>query len=160
MRICTGCSRDLPLESFTKLVNGPDGLSYRCRGCDAERARRYRRNNQAVMKEREAVRARDPERRQAVARVKAKNRDRNREFVWTHLLSHPCVDCAEADPVVLQFDHLGDKWQTISQLIANAYSLLALKTEMAKCEVVCANCHTRRTAMRASHWRVQNSQES
>jgi hypothetical protein len=49
------------------------------------------------------------------------------------------------NPVVLEFDHLADKTFTISEGLRdrNWESVLA---EIAKCDVVCANCHRRRTA--------------
>ncbi len=61
--------------------------------------------------------------------------------------SHPCLDCGETDPVVLEFDHLRDKVFSIGQDLSrrNWQSILS---EIEKCEVVCANCHRRRTAQR------------
>ena len=60
---------------------------------------------------------------------------------------NPCADCGETDPVVLEFDHLRDKLFDIgSKLITKTWP--AVLAEIAKCEVVCANCHRRRTARR------------
>jgi hypothetical protein len=61
--------------------------------------------------------------------------------------SHPCVDCGESDPVVLEFDHLEDKSFNIAKGLRDR-SWAALVDEIAKCDVVCANCHRRRTAVR------------
>lgn len=48
----------------------------------------------------------------------------------------------------MQFDHLGDdKVAAVGQLLDG--SLDKLLEEIAKCEVVCANCHVLRTAKRA-----------
>lgn len=56
-----------------------------------------------------------------------------------------CVDCGERDLDVLQFDHVrGAKKFTI----ASNRSIARVRDEIAKCEVVCANCHSRRTARR------------
>ena len=75
-------------------------------------------------------------------------RERNRAFVYQYLWTHPCADCGESDIVVLEFDHLGDKEESICRLMTRSRSLTALSTEIAKCEVVCSNCHKKRTAMR------------
>src|SRR5690606_5591852 len=58
------------------------------------------------------------------------------------------------DPVVLDFDHLPgvDKKFEISRAVnASTRSWARIEKEIAKCEVVCANCHRRRTSARAGH---------
>ena len=75
----------------------------------------------------------------------ARYRERNRHLIRGYLLSHPCVDCGEHDPDVLEFDHLGEKAQAVSPLKMSASPGLIL-TEIQKCEVRCVNCHMRRTA--------------
>ena len=74
------------------------------------------------------------------------------------LRGHPCTDCGETDPVVLEFDHVrGTKRFEISRGITDR-SFESLMLEMAKCEVVCANCHRRRTAQRAGYARAAVAQ--
>lgn len=73
-------------------------------------------------------------------------RYRNSKFVHDYFKQHPCVDCGENDPVVLEFDHMRDKLKTISDMIRQSYSIEKIEKEMQKCEVRCANCHRRRTA--------------
>ncbi len=67
--------------------------------------------------------------------------------------THPCCDCGETDPLVLEFDHLRDKRFNIGSALPyrNWESILA---EIEKCEVVCANCHRRRTGRRLGSVRV------
>ena len=61
-----------------------------------------------------------------------------------------CVDCGIVNPIVLDFDHLHDKKYNVSRMIHDGFSWAAIKKEIAKCEVVCANCHRVRTHMRRS----------
>ena len=68
-------------------------------------------------------------------------------YLIEYFAAHPCADCGESDPLVLEFDHLGDKLFTIGDNLRDR-SWQSLLDEIAKCEVVCANCHRRRTARR------------
>ena len=76
-----------------------------------------------------------------------KKYDQTRQILWNYLKEHPCVDCSEDDPLVLEFDHISNKFQEISDLIRNGYNVETIFKEIEKCEVRCANCHRRKTAI-------------
>ena len=78
-----------------------------------------------------------------------------RAWLREYLADHPCVDCGEANPDVLDFDHLRDKRANVSTLSHIAVSHEVLKREIEKCEVRCANCHRRRTARAINSYRVK-----
>ena len=63
------------------------------------------------------------------------------------------MDCGESDPLVLEFDHLRDKSFAISRGWADR-GWESILREIEKCEVVCANCHRRRTLTRRGALRV------
>lgn len=90
----------------------------------------------------------------AVAKSQRLHRQRNRENLWNYLLTHPCVDCGETDPRVLDFDHVRDtKKFGISRAVAGSHrSWNTILTEIAKCDVRCANDHRRRTAERGGFY--------
>lgn len=85
--------------------------------------------------------------------IKAKLRQERTQFLIDYFTEHPCVDCGESDPVVLEFDHLGDKRFEIGSRLCS-YSWQTVLDEIAKCEVVCANCHRVRTARRRGSLRL------
>lgn len=65
----------------------------------------------------------------------------------------PCKDCGMQYPYyVMDFDHLdgAQKENGISFLTATG-RIGALKKEIAKCEIVCANCHRIRTHLRSDN---------
>ena len=60
-----------------------------------------------------------------------------------------CADCGyNAHAVALDFDHRPDeeKLGNIADMVT--YSMTKLYDEIAKCDVVCANCHRVRTAIK------------
>ena len=60
----------------------------------------------------------------------------------------PCAECGNSYPTeAMDFDHVrGEKKFNIST--AHAKSWRVIEEEIAKCEVVCANCHRVRTRRR------------
>jgi hypothetical protein len=127
-----------PPEDFAIRRGAKDGLQNRCRGCyqlwyaaNAERAR-------VAINQRRAVR-----RAEALQKLAL------------YLDAHPCVDCGESDIRTLDFDHrVGEqkRW-TVSQMLSGGWNWATVMTEIAKCDVRCANCHRRVTMERADYWR-------
>ena len=113
-----------------------------CRECFkayyAERRAHHRRRNNAL----EARRVREAQ-----------------DFVLAFLRAHPCLDCGERDTVVLELDHVGPKRAEVSTLVRRGVLEPVLLAEMARCEIVCANCHRRRTAKRQGWWRIDRRQD-
>jgi uncharacterized CHY-type Zn-finger protein len=66
-----------------------------------------------------------------------------REFLLEFYKTHPCETCGFNIPAALEFHHKVPKEKTIevSLLINGSYSLEYAKKEIAKCSVLCANCH-------------------
>lgn len=61
----------------------------------------------------------------------------------------PCRDCGKFYPYyVMDFDHVrGQKHKNVMELIPTL-SKKKIDEEIAKCEIVCSNCHRIRTHMR------------
>lgn len=59
----------------------------------------------------------------------------------------PCADCGRRYPsYVMDFDHRrGKKRMVVARMAAGGYSVASVLAEIAKCDVVCANCHRIRT---------------
>lgn len=62
----------------------------------------------------------------------------------------PCTDCEIEYPYyVMQFDHVRGKKISNLQNMHLRFGKLQILEEIAKCDVVCANCHAQRTWTRA-----------
>jgi hypothetical protein len=135
------CSKCGPQEEsqFTARTGARDGLQRMCRPCKVGYDReRYL--SGAIDKK--ALRKKNHQRWLAL-----------RKFMIEYLSTHPCVDCGEADVVVLEFDHVrGQKVREVSIMIRRGVSKKTLLQEIAKCDVRCANCHRRATARRSGQW--------
>jgi hypothetical protein len=79
-----------------------------------------------------------------------------RKFV-TQQKDNPCADCGHRFPAVsMDFDHVrGTKLFNISESV-HKKSIDEIAEEMAKCDLVCANCHRVRTQQRARGKKLTN----
>ncbi|MEY2434356.1 MAG: hypothetical protein QOC92_4081 [Acidimicrobiaceae bacterium] len=134
-RCCT-CGEVKPLDEFNRLSRAKDGRQPRCRQCHKDWHAAHKEHHNAL------IHARTRRMRLELATL-----------ILEYLIVHPCVDCGETDPVVLEFDHLRDKVDNVSGLVRRLRTWEAIQDEIAKCEVVCANCHRRRTSQRAGTYR-------
>ena len=79
-------------------------------------------------------------------------------LLFQYLKQHPCIDCAEADPLMLEFDHIrGRKRDAVSQMVADGLSWNTILAEIEKCEVRCASCHRRRTMIQFGYNKIHFS---
>lgn len=150
MKRCCTCKRDLSLQDFAKNKAKRDGVSPQCRAC------------KSVAQAAWYVAHKDKHQHD-VRRNAARYKQENTRWVVAFLREHPCVDCAEADPVVLEFDHVrGKKLFAISVACAESYALATLQSEIAKCDVRCANCHRKKTAKERNtlRWRLTREDSS
>jgi hypothetical protein len=86
----------------------------------------------------------------------------NRTAKLLHILAkklelQQCTDCklqiTKTNFVAFQFDHLDrtTKIAKIADMVKGTYKISDIDIEIAKCEMVCANCHAIRTYYRRDH---------
>jgi hypothetical protein len=135
-----------PDFAFGKNRARADGLQSYCRDCRRKYVRdHYLRN---AMRYRESASSRNKLRRGEVRRLIREAKDR------------PCSDCGDRFPYfVLDFDHRPgtEKLFNIGRDALARCSIDALRREIAKCDVVCANCHRARTYRSTSELGRQDS---
>lgn len=129
MKKCSRCEQTKPLDDFNNRAKSKDGKQSWCRECQREKGKD--RDNKAGS-------------RKYITQQERLNK--NRQWLFDYLQTHPCVDCGESDPIVLEFDHQDDKVESVSIMVQRGFGLEKIKAEIAKCEVRCANCHRRKTA--------------
>ena len=142
LKTCSICLDTKALEAFTVSRKNKDGHTSYCRECiSAANKRRYVERSSEV--------------RQRLRVFNKKLKDDKARKVFEYLLEHPCIDCGESDPVVLEFDHRDSttKLRAVAQMIEARYAWDKILAEIEKCDVRCANCHRRKTSKQFGHRR-------
>lgn len=91
----------------------------------------------------------------------------NRLAKQLHIISRKleighCQDCnikaTEHNFVIFQFDHLDrhNKVAKIADMVKTRHTIHDIDQEIAKCEMVCGNCHAMRTYYRRDHDNLTN----
>ena len=136
---CGRCAQTLPMDMFHRRGSGHQSLCKRCKA--------------------QVDRLRLEENRDRMVTVKVARR---REIAaWSADLKRgkPCADCGTSfHPAAMQWDHIGtDKEINIGDTARRGWSRARILKEIAKCELVCANCHAVRTWSRNALQMVEPS---
>lgn len=140
MKKCYTCQTQKNESDFNKNKVRKDGLNSICKDCNKARSKQYYKEN--LIKHKKEVRKR-----------KIKHLKNIQKQILEYLEKNPCVKCGEDDILVLEFDHLRDKKLEITSMIRNTLSWNTIREEINKCQVLCANCHKRKTAEQFSTYR-------
>lgn len=129
---CSTCKRKRQLKEFSRNISKSLGVSNICKECQRKYTKDwYEKNKRAHI--------------QRCILNKKKMRAERRKWLLEYLKKQRCMDCGESNPIVLDFDHVrGKKRDSVPRLLVEV-SLKAAQLEIKKCEVVCANCHRKRT---------------
>jgi len=138
LRKCTCCGIEKNIEDFSK--RDKIKIRSKCKDCTRAKIREHYQNNKQYYIDK-------------ALKHNKKYIAQNKQFVWDYLKNNPCVDCKESDPIVLEFDHLKEKYSDISSMVSQSYCLETIRKEIEKCQVRCANCHRRKTAEQFSWYK-------
>jgi hypothetical protein len=142
-KCCPGCGETRDDAAFNFKNRSKGRRQVYCRDC----SRRYVRDHYARNKDYYLRKARARNRMQRLRLL---------DRILDYLNTHPCVDCGERDPVVLDFDHIDPatkRWE-IAVKVRYGSSWRIIEAEIAKCDVRCANDHRRRTARQFGWYRL------
>lgn len=147
------CKHGHPFDGTEKWKTNWRGFKCRnCRECDRLRIQKSREDPAFRANETERMRqwrAGNPAEAKAITKRAYQKRDK-----WIQAFKTKCKFCDESRFYCLDFHHRdsGEKIAAIGQV--RHWSQAKLLAEIAKCDVVCANCH------RAHHWAENNSKVS
>lgn len=147
-RTCCVCQADKPATSDFFYKTGKNGkyLSGKCKECFPSGAANRRKRKQ------EGRSTPADLRHQMRLQTQLQKRQEIRLKIVDIKLTRGCIDCGyDAHPDALDFDHLpgADKKFDLSR--CNHKTWEDISNEIAKCEVVCANCHRIRTQKRRDY---------
>ena len=123
---CSRCKRRRLIKFFSRTVSRKDGLQHRCKDCQNQLSRNHYNQNRPQYQLRESTK-----------------KQQGRQFI-RRLKDKPCTDCGIKYPFwIMEFDHVrGEKRASLSKM--SSYGTKAIMEEIAKCELVCSNCHADR----------------
>lgn len=125
MKICSVCKQTLVDSKFSISKKRKDGLSADCKECHKIYAKaHYEKNKKAYI-------------------AKNTQNKQNKATEWlAYKAALSCSICGEHHPACLDFHHVdGSQKENTAGYLARDGSKEALALEIAKCIVLCANCH-------------------
>ena len=139
MKECNACRTQKPYSEFNYRNKAKQWYQSVCRECQ---------------KVRDKLSYARPERKLAIHISNTRRELEIKDWIWNILINTSCKDCGYNNPLALQFDHIiTGKRFNFADAARLGQSDEKLQAELNKCEIVCANCHSIRTASRARNWK-------
>ena len=138
-KFCNSCGVEKPVQEFNKNSKKKDGLQTQCRFCTRKAIKNHYSNNKKYYSNRNKT-----------SRIKLQQK------FLDYIKSLSCTKCGENHPATLDFDHIDrtQKTKTISSMIRGRETWEKILKEMEKCQVLCSNCHRKRTAEQFGWYKV------
>ena len=132
VKLCRWCEQEKDESCFAKNKAKKDGLQAYCRSCKKEMDSKYYSSNKDLQ-------------------LRRVNEKYHADKTWVDSIKEKsgCVVCGEKDAACLDFHHCAGKDYAISSML-RSYSRESILLEIAKCVVICANCHRKLHASRFS----------
>ena len=144
-RKCSLCKTEKEIKFFGFRNTEKRIRSYRCDECQRGLSSAHYKRHRSKYKKRVALRSKEST---LVQQGK----------MYDYLIKHPCSHCQERDPVVLEFHHIEKKEYDVGAMVGTV-SWEKIEQEMAKCIVLCSNCHRRETMRLRNSFRYRRSLE-
>ena len=139
MKVCSKCKQSKAVNDFSKRAHRKSGLQSWCKECHREV---------------DKMRQKTYKKKVADKHFRRRRKLEHRQFIFDYVKEHPCIDCGESDPVVLEFDHRGNKLFGIGSIQGPSVARERIMKEIEKCDVRCVNCHRRKTAKERGYFRT------
>lgn len=135
---CNRCNQTKPISAFSPRKgsgNRADGYQAYCKTCQ----RTYMQERYEANKDRYTQKTKSRK-----ASIKAEYQKIKSEL--------HCSRCPETHPATLDFHHADPaaKERSVSLMVHEGWNIDRIRAEIAKCEVLCSNCH------RKVHWQERN----
>ncbi len=125
---CSKCKKEKPTSEFAEAKGRYDGLQTYCIPCKKEYGKDHYNKNRKVYLSR------------------SKNQRKAAQEYVDNLKRKPCADCGQNFPsCVMDFDHVRGKKEFNIATGLRFKGIQQILAEVAKCDVVCSNCHRIRT---------------
>lgn len=129
---CPTCQQTKSTEHFHKNRARRDGLASHCKDCQKTISRKHYESNKPAY----YTRNKRAKRKQSLEILEMKK-------------NTPCKDCGGSfHPYIMEFDHRDPETKLFSIARRGKIVYKKLRDELAKCDLVCANCHKLRTFRR------------
>jgi len=143
-KICTKCKKELDVNDFFVSHKKTGRRHSICRYCQREYKLKWYHDNY-------------PKKKDHFNNRKKETAKKLQNKIIEYLSDKKCITCSENDIVTFEFDHINPKEKVleISKMIASGYSWESVLKEIEKCNILCANCHRKKTAHQQGFYKTR-----